>query len=53
MVTVIEFWINLTEIEISREKHGRLINNYIRNYSSELISLMLANIIKVTIEDDD
>lgn len=49
----IEFWTNLTEVEIEREKKGHPTKQYIRNSSTDLISLMLQNIIKVTVEDDE
>ena len=47
------FWITLTEEEINREKVSKPTKNYIRNNSSDLVSLMLQNISKVTIEDGD
>ena len=49
----IEFWTTLTEEEIYREKKKLVGKNYIRNNSSDLVSLMLQNISKITIEDGD
>lgn len=49
----IEFWTTLTEEEIHREKKGLVCKNYIRSNSSDLVTLMLQNISKITIEDGD
>lgn len=49
----IEFWIALTEEELSREKKQQPTKNYIRNSCIDLIGLMLQNVVKVTVEDDD
>lgn len=49
----IEFWTGLTEEEISREKKSLPTKSYIRNSSSDLIGLMLQNVNKVTVEDDE
>jgi hypothetical protein len=49
----LEFWINLTEEETSRQKRGLPIKNYISSHANDLIQLMLQNIIKVDIDDED
>ena len=49
----IEFWTTLTEEEISREKKSQATKSYIRNSSLDLIGLMLQNVSKVTVEDDE
>ena len=49
----IEFWTTLTEEEIHREKKGLICKNYIRSNSNDLVTLMLQNISKITIEDGD
>jgi hypothetical protein len=43
----------LTEEEIRREKKGLPVKNYIKNNSLYLIQLMLQNVIRVTVEDDE
>ncbi len=48
-----EFWTTLTEVEIEREKKGLITKQYIKNSSTDLIGLMLQNIIKVTVDDDE
>ncbi len=48
-----EFWTTLTEVEIEREKKGLITKQYIKNNSTDLIGLMLQNIIKVTVDDDE
>ena len=48
-----EFWINLAEEEIRRQKKNQPIKNYIKNSHNDLIQLMIANVIKVDIDDED
>lgn len=49
----IEFWTTLTEEEINREKKGLSTKSYVRNAATELVQLMLQNVVKVVVEDDE
>lgn len=43
----------MAEEEIKRQKKGKPVKNYIKNNHIDLIQLMIANVIKVDIEDED
>jgi elongation factor P--beta-lysine ligase len=49
----IEFWTTLAEEELSRERKGAHVMNYIKNCKDDLIQLLLSGIKNVHIEDDD
>lgn len=49
----IEFWTTLAEEELSRERKGAHVMNYIKNCKDDLIQLLLSGIKNVNIEDDD
>lgn len=49
----IEFWTNLTEIEIEKRKRNEQSKEYIKQVFKDLTTLLLQNISKVIVEDDE